>query len=114
MASLSRFASRTASMVPRQQRLAASGPSKRFMSSGESPEELREGVSMWYKASIWATGLVVVPCTLYMIYVEATHAHHERVDYPHMKQRRKPFPWKAHGCDFFDWGCKREFKKQQQ
>ncbi len=42
--------------------------------------------------------------TAFVVYKEATHAHghDDHVTYPHMKVRRKAFPWAASDCDFFD------------
>lgn len=51
--------------------------------------------------------VAVVPTILAMIYIESTHGHEEKVIAPHMKQRKKPFPWSAHDCDFLDKACQR-------
>ena len=50
---------------------------------------------MWLKTTAFMGAALMVPYTLFVIYKEATHAHShdEHVAYPHMKVRRKAFPW---------------------
>lgn len=35
------------------------------------------------------------------------HDDHEKVAYPHLKIRNKPFPWGSKDCDLFDFACKK-------
>jgi hypothetical protein len=64
---------------------------------------------MWTKASVVGAAVFVVPTTLAMIYIESSHDHEEKQVWPHMKNRKKAFPWKAHDCDFFDKHCAHEY-----
>ena len=65
---------------------------------------------MWKKTSFAVTAAIVLPFTLWMGYVEATHHHEHKTLYPHMKIRNKAFPWKLSDCDLLDGDCKRAFK----
>ena len=46
-----------------------------------------------------------------MYYVETSHEHPHKEVWQHMRKRGKPFPWKAHDCDFFDAACKKGEKQ---
>jgi hypothetical protein len=50
---------------------------------------------MWLKTTAFMGAALMAPYTLFVLYKEATHAHShdEHVAYPHMKVRRKAFPW---------------------
>jgi hypothetical protein len=61
---------------------------------------------MWFKISVMGVGALVVPFSLYMLYVESHHEHHERHEYSHMRIRNKPFPWGDGQCDLLDKHCK--------
>ncbi len=65
---------------------------------------------MWKKTSFAATAAIVGPFTLWMFYVESTHEHVHKVNYPHMHVRNKAFPWKLYDCDLLDGDCKRAAK----
>lgn len=41
------------------------------------------------------------------VYKESVHEHFHKVNYSHMKQRRKMFPWKESDCALFDLGASR-------
>ena len=56
------------------------------------------------------TAVAVVPFTLFILYKEMVHEHHHKVDYSHMHQRHKAFPWGASDCALFDLECKRAAK----
>ena len=59
---------------------------------------------MWLKTTVFAAGAITT-YGAYVIVKEISHMGHEHEHgpaYPHMKVRRKAFPWDANQCDFFD------------
>ena len=59
--------------------------------------------------SIYATGLVIIPATLYVLWVEMNHHHHDHAPtYAHMHVARKRWPW-AENCAMFDIQCKSDW-----
>jgi hypothetical protein len=66
-------------------------------------------MTMWKKAAAIGGIGFVAPVSAYMLYLEATHGHEEKVYFPHMKARKKAFPWSAHDCDLFDGHCKHDY-----
>ena len=65
---------------------------------------------IWLKTTAFMVVGLVVPYTAFVGYKEMTHHHHEHgPTYPHMKVRRKAFPWSANQCDFFEMQCHRDF-----
>jgi hypothetical protein len=70
---------------------------------------------MWYKSTIYAIGGIVIPFTLFTLYKEATHHHHEHgTVYPHMHVRAKAFPWGENQCDLFDLECKKAWRESHK
>jgi hypothetical protein len=50
---------------------------------------LAASTAMWKKTSLIVTAAVVVPTTLWMFYIEATHEHEHKTVYAHMGVRNK-------------------------
>ena len=71
-------------------------------------------IQLWKKAGFVGGFFVVLPTTAYMVYIETTHEHEHKEIWSHMQKRVKPFPWKAHNCDFFDRQCIKEAKSGQK
>lgn len=72
---------------------------------------IAESKEMWYKTTVGSVAAIVTPFTLYVLYKEATHHHHEHgTVYPHMHVRAKAFPWAENGCDLFDLECKQHWR----
>lgn len=68
---------------------------------------IAETAEFWYKVSMVGTAAAIVPFSVYMLYVESQHEHHEKAKYDHMQIRTKPFPWGNGKCDLLDSHCKR-------
>lgn len=68
---------------------------------------------MWLKTTAFMIVGLVIPYTTFVLFKELTHEHHhgEHVTYPHMKVRRKAFPWGPSDCDFFEIQCWRDAAK---
>jgi len=69
-------------------------------------EEFAEAKS-WMNLLFMGFYPVVIPYTLYNIYLMMTEEHHEeQEDLPtYMKIESKPFPWRCPDCSLFDTHC---------
>lgn len=104
----SRLASRTAAMASRRVAVPTrvQTTARRMMSHDGTPEELQETADMWRKISVVGTVALIAPFSLYMLYIEATHEHHEHPKYAHLQIRSKAYPW-GDNCDLLDGHCRR-------
>lgn len=68
-----------------------------------------ESKEMWLKTSVAATFGIILPYFTFCMIKELSHEHHHGPVYPHMRIRRKAFPWKAGDCEFFAFKCKSDF-----
>ena len=61
---------------------------------------------MWYKISMVGSAALIIPFSVYMMYVESQHEHHPKPNYDHFQIRTKVFPWGK--CDLLDGHCRRK------
>jgi hypothetical protein len=81
------------------------------MSGHGSPEEIKAAQDLWFRTSVLACAFIVTPYTLAVLYLEATHKHHEHGPvYPHSHILRKKFPWTEKDCALFDIACKKAWR----
>mmetsp|Transcript_5653 Transcript_5653/g.14134 ORF Transcript_5653/g.14134 Transcript_5653/m.14134 type:complete len:114 (-) Transcript_5653:416-757(-) len=80
----------------------------RQLSAGGSQAEHIEVMKKWKMISYGGLPFIA----LFGAYCMNKHySHHEepaeKIPYPHMKKRAKPFPWGSKDCDLWDFECKK-------